>query len=166
MFFSSFLFRNLSNNTLSGVIPESICRLLIHSIFPTNGVFACPLPSCCVGSTSCSIDQKTIASCSNTTKCSDYSSSAKCASQACQWCLKSNSCVSLTSSCLSHITNPQYCPLILCSELSTCQSCTTTSAQTPCTWCLETQGCVNNTSTCGNTISNRNFCPHTADIVY
>ena len=45
------MFRYLFNNSFSGVIPQALCQ---HSyefgieIFPNNGVFTCPLPTCCV----------------------------------------------------------------------------------------------------------------------
>ena len=64
------MFRNLYKNSFSGVIPQALCQNSDHNrilIFPNNGVFTCPLPTCCVSPSSCSL-QGYSASCSNDTK--------------------------------------------------------------------------------------------------
>src|SRR3989338_10905306 len=68
--------RLLFNNSLSGVIPQTLCQNIftqLIEIFPNNGVFTCPLPTCCVSGFSCSI-QGYNASCSNDTKTTSFRS--------------------------------------------------------------------------------------------
>src|SRR3989338_7263787 len=64
------MFRILNNNSFSGVIPQALCQnsdLNGIYLFPSNGVFTCPLPTCCVYPSSCSLPGYS-ASCSNDTK--------------------------------------------------------------------------------------------------
>src|SRR3989338_7484742 len=71
--------RLLFNNSLSGVIPQTLCQNIftqLIEIFPNNGVFTCPLPTCCVSGFSCSI-QGYNASCSNDTKTTSFSTSTR-----------------------------------------------------------------------------------------
>ena len=60
----------LYNNSFSGVIPQAVCQIDYPSIFPNNGVFTCPLPTCCASSLYCSADSPFPSSCSNHTKTS------------------------------------------------------------------------------------------------
>ena len=72
------MFRYLYNNSLLGVIPQALCQNSFFfqiEIFPNNGVFTCPLPTCCVSPSSCSL-QGYSASCSNDTKTSSESTSS------------------------------------------------------------------------------------------
>ena len=75
--FCVILFRWLYNNSLSGVIPKALCQNSYPDyqleLFPTNGVFTCPLPICCV-SPSCSV-QGYSPSCSDDTTTTPYSTS-------------------------------------------------------------------------------------------
>src|SRR3989338_5888002 len=91
------MFRYLFDNSFSGVIPQALCQnsfILGIEIFPNNGVFTCPLPTCCVSPSSCSLQGST-ASCSNDTKAtSDSTSSLFC----CYYDSTSQPAVSICSS--------------------------------------------------------------------
>ena len=70
------MFRELYNNSFSGVIPQALCQHRYQygiEIFPNNGVFTCPLPTCCVFPFSCAVFGS--ASCSNDTKTTSDSTS-------------------------------------------------------------------------------------------
>src|SRR3989338_4820487 len=69
--------RFLYNNSFSGVIPQALCqsnKRFNIQIFPNHGVFTCPLPTCCVFPSSCSMQGS--ASCSNDPDSTSYSTSS------------------------------------------------------------------------------------------
>ena len=74
------MIRYLYNNSFSGVIPQALCQISDQppvEIFPNNGVFTCPLPTCCVYPSSCSRPGYS-ASCSSDTKTTSSSTSTSC----------------------------------------------------------------------------------------